>query len=407
MNELSISGRIVDPLDGVYDATVLIRRGKIATISDKGLEGKNVIQLTSSQLLFPGFIDTHVHMREPGWEYKEDFLSGSKAALHGGVTTVADMPNLPEPITTRDRLVRKMKVAGKSLVDVLHLGGVGHDLFNIKNLAALVPAFKIYTAKSTGELFLDGWGRIEEAVKIISKLEKPVTFHCEEQSIIDKDPSRPREAEIIAVEKVLEICKKYGTKVNIAHISVKEALEIVNENIDQMQLTCEVAPHHVFFNRKDVKDSLMKVNPPLREKKDSEALLKELNKGKCMIATDHAPHTLEEKNSANPPSGMPGLDTYGNFVLWLLVKQKIKPQTISKVTSLNAANYLGIKNKARIKENFAADLVILDKKGKTKIENKNLYTKCGWSAFDGMTFPGKVVCTIRNGVITAKDGIVL
>ncbi len=423
MFDISISGRIVDPVDEVYEATVLVRKNRIEKITEKDIKSKFHIQLSSSQMILPGFIDPHVHMREPGWEYKEDFLTGSRAALHGGVTTVGDMPNLPEPIVNKDRLVRKIKLAEKSLVDVLHLGGVG-NVSGIKDLSPFVPAFKIYTAKSTGELTLGSWGPVEEATRIISKLGKPITFHCEEQDIMDKAreelknknypwkhcDERPPESEITAIEKVLEICKKYRTTANIAHISTAESLGIISESRDELDLFCEATPHHLFFKKEDMEKlgSLLKINCPLRDEKDRKELVDGIRKEKIdMLATDHAPHTLEEKNSSNPPSGMPGLDTYGNFALWLMVEHKVKPQTIARVTSLNAANYLGIKDKARIKEKCIADLVVLDTKGKTKIENKSLYTKCGWSSFDGKTFPGRIVCTIKNGVIAAKDGVVL
>ncbi len=397
MFDIVISGKCVDPINGVFDAFVGVRNGKIERLSDKGIDGKIYVQLTSSQLLFPGFIDPHVHLREPGWEHKEDFETGSKAAIHGGVTAVGDMPNLPEPIINKERLLKKMALAKKSLIDIVHFGGVGKELGEINNLAPLVPAFKIYTAKSTGELTLGSWNNIEEAARIISKLGKPITFHCEEQPIIDKDPSRPREAEIVAVKKVIALCRKHGIKANIAHISVKESAEIVNENMGQMQLTCEVTPHHMFFTKNDVKNSLLKMNPPLREKKDCEALIKSVRDGSCMLATDHAPHTIAEKNSSNP-AGVPGLDTYGNFVLWLMVEKKASPETLSKVTSLNAARYLSLNDRARIKEGSAADLVILDKKGSTDIRNTDMKTKCGWSPFDGITFPGRISAVVRKGV---------
>ncbi len=387
MFDIVISGKCVDPVDGIFDAAIGINKGRIEKISDKSIDSKRCIQLASSQLLFPGFIDPHVHMREPGWEHKEDFLTGSKAALHGGVTTVGDMPNLPEPVINKERLTRKMKLAKKSLIDVLHFGGVGMD-GDVKNIAPLVPAFKIYTAKSTGGLSLS-WNKIEDATRIISKLGKPITFHCEEQSIIDKDPSRPREAEIAAVEKVLDISKKFGATVNIAHLSTKEALALVKE----ANVLYELAPHHLFFFKNEYR-----MNPPLRDKSDCNALIKSVSDGNCMIATDHAPHTIAEKNSSNP-AGVPGLDTYGNFVLWLMIEKKVSPETLSRVTSLNAANYLDIRNKARIKEDFAADFVILDKKGSTGIRNRDMKTKCGWSPFDGVTFPGSVAMTIVNGKV--------
>ncbi len=405
--DIVISGMAVDPVDGVYNATIWVKNGRIEKISGEEPESKKIIQLTSSQLIFPGFIDPHVHLREPGWEHKEDFLTGSKAALHGGVTTVGDMPNLPEPIVNKERLKRKKKLAKKSLIDILHFGGVGNDLSSIRALAPVVPAYKIYTAESTGELTLKNWQQIEEATRIISKLKKPITFHCEDQLVNDKAreelknksypwkhcDERPAESEISAIEKALSMSKNYNTKANIAHLSTKEGLDLVKE---AGAVNYEITPHHLFFTKHNMKNSLLKVNPPLREEKDARALLREIRNGECMLATDHAPHTLQEKK-ANAPSGIPGLDTYGNFALWLMLEKKIKTKTIARITSYNAAKYLGLNDMARIKEDSAADFVILDTNGRTEITNENLHTKCKWSAFEGRTFPGKIICTIKAG----------
>lgn len=415
MYDLVISGKAVDPIDGVYDADIGISKGKIKKISSKGFKGKEIIQLTDSQVVFPGFIDPHVHLREPGWEHKEDFLTGSRAALHGGVTTVGDMPNLPEPIINKERLLKKISLAQKSLIDILHLGGVNkHNINETKEIANFIPAFKIYTAESTGELTLNSWQQIEEATKIISRLKKPITFHCEDQEIINKAKraligkdypwkhcdEQPPESETTAINNVLSFCKRHDTKANIAHISSRESLKLIEENKFDINLTCEVTPHHLYFTKYDMKKlgNLIRINCPLREEKDRKALIRGIKKGAVdMLATDHAPHTLAEKNSNNPPSGMPGLDTYGNFALWLMLEHRIKPQRIAEITSHNAAKYLGLRDRAKIQEGFLANLVILDKKGKTKITKEGLETKCRWSPFDGMKFPGKIVCTIFRG----------
>lgn len=411
MFDLVISGKVVDPVDGVYDANLMIIKNKIEKIKDKAMTAKHSIELASSQLIFPGFIDPHVHMREPGLEYKEDFLSGSKAALHGGVTTIGDMPNLPEPITNRKLLSRKQHLSKKALIDILHLGGLGSPS-EIRELAALVPAFKIYTAESNRIRPL-AWNEIEAATRLIASEKKPITFHCEDQEINDKAKEklkntsypekhcdeRPPESEITAVQNAASICRKYNAKANIAHISTAKSVKIVNENNDIM--TCEVTPHHLFFRKEDMRrrGNLLKVNPPLRSESERRALLRALKKDRIdMLATDHAPHTLQEKFTS-APSGVPGLDTYGNFVLRLMIEKKIKPQRIAEITSYNAANYFGLTDRARIKEKFLANLVVLDMNGKTTIKNENLQTKCKWSPFAGEKFPGHVVSTIVKGKV--------
>ena len=411
-----ISGKVVDPIDGVYDADIGISKGIIQKISGNELKGEEEKRLNGSQLIFPGFIDPHVHMRCPGWDYKEDFVTGSRAAIHGGVTTVGDMPNLPQPIVTKERLLRKMQLASGATVDVLHLGGVNRDnLGDVKKIAPFVPAFKIYTAESTGKLTLDNWLRIDGVVKIISEVRKPITFHCEDQGIIDKSKAalegknypwkhcdeRPIESEVRAVERVLAIVKRYKTTANIAHVSAKESLMLINEN-KSGRLTCEVTPHHLYFTKQDMKrlGNMLKINCPLREEKDRKALIGGLKDGLIdMLATDHAPHTLDEKMSNNPPAGMPGLDTYGNFVLYLMINHGIKPQIIARFTSYNAARYFGLADRGRIKKGFIANLTVLDKKGRTRIRKEDLKTKCRWSPFEGVTFPGSVAATIVRGKV--------
>ena len=403
MHDIVVSGKIVD-IDGIYEGCVAIKDGRIVRITKATEEAKQIFELHESALIFPGFVDSHVHLGEPGWEYKEDFLTGSKAAINGGVTAVGDMPNLPEPIINRQRLLKKIELSKKALVDVMHLGGVGHgNLRDLRDMSQLVPAFEIFTAASTGDLTLSGWDEIEEATRIITALKKPITFHCEDAEIIAKNPERPREAEIAAIEKVLALCREYGTKANIAHLSTKEGLDLVKEN-DDLDIIYEITEHHMFFGKGNkeyasLNTHMRKMNPPLRDVEDCKALIRNLKDGKCMIGTDHAPHAWQEKTSPNPHSGLTGLDTYGNFVLWLLLKQKIPAETIARITSYNAARYFGISDMGRIKEGFKGSLTVLDTKGTTTISKENLKTKCGWSPFEGFTFPGKIAATIVNGRI--------
>lgn len=416
---LLITGNIVDPIEGVFEGSIAIEGERILRVTDKRTipEGaKEELIFPETCYIFPGFIDPHVHLREPGWEHKEDFYTGGLAALHGGVTTVADMPNLPVPITDASRTKAKIELAKKSLIDVLHMGGVGRDLSNIRELAQFVPAFKIYTAESTGELALESWQQIEEAVKLISATGKGISFHCENQEINDEAKERlesedyawkhcderPRESEITAVEHVISFCRKHGALANIAHMSTAESVRVVKESKDSMDIVCEAAPHHLFFTKKDMKSlgNLLKVNCPLRDEKDRLALLNGLKTGTVdMLATDHAPHTLKEKSSPKPPSGMPGLDTYGNFVLWLMHEHNFALKRVAEITSYNAARFLGLEDRGRIKENFLANITVLDTAGITTIRNEDMKTKCGWTPFDGLKFPGRIACTIYRGKI--------
>ncbi len=180
-----LNGRIVDPLDGVFEGSIVIEGEKIAKVKSEFSNAPDALQLPETCYIFPGFIDPHVHLREPGWEHKEDFYTGSLAAVHGGVTAVADMPNLPSPVTNLQTLKKKMELAGKAKIDVFHMGGVGKDISKINEIADLIPAYKIYTAESTGELTIGSWEQIERAIEIITGLGKPISFHCESQDIND------------------------------------------------------------------------------------------------------------------------------------------------------------------------------------------------------------------------------
>ena len=383
-----IHGRIADTIDGVYEGYVGISNGVIQKVSGKELRSHDVTTILQDHYIFPAFIAPHVHLREPGWEHKEDFLTGSEAAVNGGVHTVLDMPNLPEPATTPERLLRKIALARKAKVDVRHFAGIGNLDF-IRENARLAVGYKIYTAKSTGGMALDR-ENAEKACRIIAATGKPVTFHCEDEALFTQSEShtdaRPPDSEVSAISKASDIIRKTHVNGNIAHVSTKEGLGIAREQ----GLMHEVTPHHIYFNRDTAAGPLFKANPPLRSRSDSAALLESVRRGECMLATDHAPHTLEEKMSPNPPSGMPGLDTYGNFVLWLLRAKYVSPGAAAKITSYNAARFFNIAG-GRIAEGFPAKFTVLGTQGETVIRNADMKTKCGWTPFDGVTFPGKII----------------
>ena len=412
MYDISISGKIVDPIDGVYEGTILIKGERIVEIINKTIENidsKKHIQLTESSLLFPGFIDAHVHLREPGWEYKEDFFTGSLAAANGGVTTVADMPNLPRPTNSRSRIFEKRTLAKKSVIDILFFGAIFNSK-DAKEMRDFVHAYKIYTSESTAAPGTS-WQEVENQARIVSKLKKPVTFHSEDQfminenkkKIIDSNPEshceiRSEASEVSAIQNVVKIVKKYKLKANIAHLSTRGGLKIAQEN----KISCEVTSHHMFFNKNQMKDSFLRCNPPLRSDKSRKAMIKGIKKGYVkMFATDHAPHTKEEKQLSKAPEGIPGLDTYGNFVAWLIKEQKIKPETVAKITSFNPSHFFSVSDRARIKRDYIADLTVIDL---TPAKVEKIYTKCQWSPYIGMEFPGYASYTIKKGKILKENG---
>ena len=424
LHELVVEGKIVNP-EGIHDAQISIDEGVITALKKQGLRGNRKIEAPRG-LIFPGFIDMHVHLREDGshlWDYKEDFASGTAAALHGGITTVVDMPNTPSPGITAARIREKRELArrkSKDAIDILFYGAVaGSNLTELTEMQEEVVAYKIYLAE-TGELLIDE-GTLPKALKAVEATSKPVVIHCEDQRVIDKRKGelkanagsvkkqhelhselRPSEAELSAVKHVLSSAVALrGVKVNIAHASVYDTVDLIRE---LKNIHCEVTPHHLFFNRDDVaaKKSFLKTNPPLRTEENRRQLLTAFKEGRIdFLATDHAPHTKAEKaqDILDAPAGVPHLDTYGNFVAWLIERCDIHPTLIARVCAYNPSLFLSLNDRGRIEEGKRANLTILDVQRHVKISRDHLYTKCGWSPFEGYEFPGAVRHTISNGVV--------
>jgi dihydroorotase len=380
--DLVITGKIVDKK--VFNASICIEDDKIVSITREGVSGRKEIKTPA--YIFPGFIDAHVHLREDPsqqWSYKEDFLTGSRAAIHGGIITVADMPNTPEPASSRTAVLKKIELAKKSLIPVMFYGAVlSSNMDKLKDMADVVCGYKVYTAETTGSLLLDDMDQIEKAVEILSKTGKPIVFHCGNN-----------------LEKILKICKKHKAKTHIAHVARNDELEIIKKYKGR-HVTCETCPHYLFFTAKDFKQ---RVKPEIGDEEDRSALMEALKNGTIdILSTDHAPHTSEDKQKGIP--GFPGLDTYSNIVSWLIADQEIKPERIVELTSENPAKHLGITT--GIEEGMPANLTILDMQ-RTTVEKKDLKTKCRWSPYEGYEFPGKAIYTIYQGKILMENGILL
>ncbi|MBN1762184.1 MAG: dihydroorotase family protein [Methanomicrobia archaeon] len=427
LHELVVTGKIVNP-EGIHEAQIGIDGAFITALKKQGLRGEREIDARGC-LIFPGFIDMHVHLREDGshkWGYKEDFTSGTAAALHGGVTTVVDMPNTPLPGITAERIREKKELArtkSKGLLDILFCGAVAES--NLKTLADMqedVVAYKIYLAR-TGGLYIDE-KTLPHALTAVEATSKPAVIHCEDQHIIDRKQEesrsrggggknhgelhselRPAEAELSAVRNVLSAASTAREfKISIAHISVSETVSLLRQH---KNVHGEVTPHHLFFTRDDLlsKKAFLKTNPPLRTEANRQRLLTAFKAGAIdFLATDHAPHTQEEKahDILDAPAGVPHLDTYGNFVSWLIARCDVSPTLMARVCSFNPARFLGLNDRGRIEVGKRANLTILDLQKPVKISSDRLYTKCGWSPFEGYEFPGAVRHTISSGVVATE-----
>lgn len=412
-HDLVVEGIVVGR-EGLASFEVGVSDGMISEVKKQGVRGARRIRAERS-LIFPGFIDVHVHMREPGWEYKEDFRTGSLAALHGGVTTVVDMPNNPVPTTTLSALDDKRRLAeSKALVDVKFYGGVlSANLEDLAKLADKVSGYKVYLSKTTGtDAFPES--ELGNAFEEIAGTGRPVSLHCEEQAVIDKmqielegvsRPDvhcdlRPPEAEVESVKKVVAaLSKVHDLDVNVCHASASETVSIVrNTRARGGRLYCEAALHHLYFNRKAMLDNrMLKTNPPLRREEDRKALLGGVMDGTVsFLVTDHAPHGIDEKTSLGL-SGVPGLDDYGHVVSWLVREQSVDPTVIARMTSSNPARFGKLGDRGEISVGKRADFTILDIHSPEKVTSDGVRSKCGWSPYEGKEFPGRVRWTIRGG----------
>ena len=362
---------------GLEERNIYISQGKIAQIKNSELEAEERIDC-KGMLILPGMIDSHVHLREPGLTHKEDFLTGSMAAAHGGVTTFLDMPNTKPATLTIANLEEKRELAKKSVVNYgFHFGSSTGNLDEIaaawnKNIASV----KIFMNRSTGNMLIEK----DLVIEKIAEASKRITVHAEGKKI----------------KKVLELTREKKTKVYLCHISLKEELDLIKK--EHAKPFVEVTPHHLFLTSKDVENSLREMYPALKSEKDQEALWTSLKAGiVTTIGSDHAPHTKEEKMGECAPRGVPNLDTNMNLMLNAVNNGKLTIAKLVELCSTNPAKIFGIKEKGSIAKGYDADLIVIDLKKEHVINADDLFTKCGWSPYEGFRLKGKVEKTIVNG----------
>jgi dihydroorotase len=416
-------GKIVDPLDGISEEEIGIRNGRIEAIGT-GLAGKEEI-IVPGCFVFPGFVDTHVHYRWPGATHKEDYRTGTMASAHGGCTTVFDMPNTNPAGVTAERIIQKKEEARRGAIDVFFYGGIDPEyLDEIERMASHVIGYKIFLSETTGIGAID-MDTLEIALNRIRNTGKVVTFHCEDDDINATAAtmydiagphyhclSRPHESEIVAIALALSLGESSGVPIHIAHVSTGYGLGLIKRRRERgVDVTCEATPHHLLFNMNHA-NSYLKMNPPLRKEEERLALWRGIeDETITCIATDHAPHTREEKASASPPSGVTGADDYARFASLLT---KYGPERAVELTSWNAIQRFGLDalytagnfgSSGRIMPGYRANLVVMEMK--PQMGGIDLQTKCGWSPYEGMEFPGGALYTIHNGRIIMQKGIIV
>ncbi len=363
----------------------------------------------SGKFLMPGAIDSHVHFRTPGATYKEDFTSGSIAAVMGGVTTVLDMPNTnPATISVAALQEKRDLIRGTSYVNYGFFFGVTRENFEEMAKVTNVPGYKIYMGSSTGDLLLDDENSWEKAFRIAKAKNLPVVVHAENESKI-KAGQRDCECAVIATSKAVEIRKNVGNKLHIAHLSCGEELGILRKNADK-NLSCEVCPHHLYFSELDVKDAYLKMNPPLRPEENLRELWEGVRDGAVnIIATDHAPHSLEEKmqDISMAPAGVPGVEFVLPLLLNELTQNMLTPERLVQLVCEEPARIFGIKNKGKLEIGYDADLVLVDMDIEKTVTRDMVLSKCGWSPYEGYKLRGWPVMTVVGGEIVCENGQLL
>lgn len=357
--------------------------------------------------LLPGFVDIHVHCRDDPSareRHKEDYGTATEAALHGGVVAVGDMPNNPEPPVDLERYERKRAlVAERAGIDVVVYGGVTRDGGAFRRG---IP-WKCYFGPSIGELHEDGG--IADTLAAFGG--EWVAFHAEDPELLEAskgaaehEDRRPPEAERVAVARILELAERIGFHPHIAHLSTAGGLgEIRRARERGLDVTCEVAPHHLFFDRENrtkfSRGSWLQMNPPLRTPEDRRALIEGLRAGDIdIVATDHAPHSLEENETGI--SGVPLLDTFAPFIAWLAAEEGFDWPTLVERASRRPAEIFAPFLDGRLgalEPGAVASYTILDPTRPWTVRGEDVRTRAAWSPFEGVTLPATVVGTACRG----------
>ncbi len=413
----------------IYKTDVLIeyqRIKKIATNLD--VNADSIINAEGLHLL-PGIIDDQVHFREPGLTHKATIYTESKAAVAGGITSFMEMPNTSPQALTQDLLEEKFEIAEKnSLANFTFFMGVSNDNLDevLKTNPKKVGALKIFMGSSTGNMLVDDKEVLEE---IFEKSPMLIAVHCEDEDTIKNNIKNAKEkygeevpiAEHLNIRSAeacyksssmaVELAKKYNARLHIFHLSTAKELDLFDNSIPlaEKRITAEVCIHHLCFNEEDYeqKGTLIKWNPAVKKESDRSALFQALLNDKLdVIATDHAPHTLEEKTNTyfKAPSGGPLVQHALPAMLEFYKKGKISLAKIVEKMCHNPAILFQIEERGYVKQGYFADLVLVDLEKTWKVTKENILYKCGWSPFEGETFTCKITHTFVNGHLAYANG---
>ncbi len=422
-------GTLVVP-EGTFEADVLIEDGTIVEVG-RGLSpaGHEVLD-ARGMLVLPGLVDEHVHMREPGLEYKDDFTHGTMAAAAGGVTTVVEMPNTLPPVEDADKLRRKADLlSGKAYVDFALLG-VLHDE-NLDELEGMLEAgavgFKAFLGPTTGNIPPPGDGSMYEALEKSSRLGFTIAFHGENWGLVRRftervksegraDPlahlrSRPPVCEEEAAQRIALYARRTGGRALIVHVAAAEAVGVVRRaRSDGVEVYAETCPHYLLLSADDYEryGALMKVNPPVRELEHQRELWRAVNDGTIQtLGSDHAPHSREEKSGdmMSAAAGVPAVQTFLPLMLDAALRGRVSITKIPELTARNPARLFGLyPRKGSLSVGSDGDLAIVDPRAEWTVRAEDLYAKHPITPFNGWRLRGRVVYTVVRGTVVAESG---
>ena len=414
----------------IYNSDVLIVDKKIKKISSNINVSAERILDAKGLHLFPGIIDDQVHFREPGLTHKANIYTESKAAIAGGITSYMEMPNTKPQVLTQDLLEEKYQIASKkSLANYSFFMGVSNDNLNevLKTNPKNVGGIKVFMGSSTGNMLVDNVTVLE---KLFKKSPTIIAVHCEDEEIVKENLNsaiekfginipitehpkiRSEEACFKSSSLAISLAKKHNTRLHVFHISTEKELILFKNNtpLENKLITSEACIHHLYFDENDYKKkgSLIKWNPSVKKVSDKKALLKAVINDKIdVIATDHAPHTIDEKSKPylQAPSGGPLVQHALPAMLELYHQKKISLKKIIEKMCHNPAICFNIEKRGFIKEGYYADLILVNLNSPWKVNKENLLYKCNWSPFEGDIFKSKITHTIVNGNIVYNNGV--
>jgi dihydroorotase len=421
--DLILRGGIVVTPNGREEIDVGVRDGRIVALGSlAGVAAKETLFASGLHVL-PGVIDTQVHFREPGLEYKEDLESGTRGAVLGGVTGVFEMPNTkPSTLTTEDFQEKMRRAKGRAWCDyAFYIGGAAENVMELARLERLpgCSGVKVFMGASTGTLLVPDDATLDA---ILKNSYRRMAVHCEDEDRMNaRKPMtrvagatahvhpewRDAQSALLATQRLVRLARKRGRRVHVLHVTTADEMVFLRDHKDIASV--ETTPQHLTLAAPECYDrlgTLAQMNPPIRDEHHREGLWHGVREGIVdVIGSDHAPHTLEEKAKPYPdsPSGMTGVQTLVPIMLDHVNAGRLTLERFVDLTSAGAARLFNLAGKGRIALGYDADFTIVDLKTRRRIENKWIASKCGWTPYDGMTVIGWPTATIIRGHIVMRD----